>query len=213
VFYRERQVASGQNSVRELPLLEGERIEEQYVPDDGLVPETPHKGQLLVLTNKRVISFVQRDGTKEVFLAPLEELKGVSVKANSRGLRDLFQGFSLILVGVLSYLVLGYFWEQVAVAAVLGAAIVLVGILFLAKYLFGEEEEGSITFQGGNWELCFPYKNDRASADVYKLINRFFGLKQDASNSRHPSLDPRPEPRPPAPPFSIPPTDSPFDVW
>ena len=192
--YRQIHVPAQQSFVRELPLLDGEKVEEQFVPENGLVPDTPLKGELLVLTNQRVLSFVHSDGHRETFLASLEELKGVSVKASTRGFKDIFQGLTLMLMGILSYFILGYILDGVSIASALGAAIVFVGILFLAKYFFWEEE-GSITFQGGNWELSFPYKSDRASIDVFKLIDRFFQLKV-TNNALHPSSAEEPRFRP-----------------
>ena len=186
VHYRDRQGASVQNSVRELSLLDGEKIEQLFVPENGLVSDTPWKGQLLVLTNQRLISFVQSDGHQETLLAPLDELKGVSVKANARGSRDLLQGFALMIIGIVSYLVLGYVLEGVAIALALGAAIVVVGLLFMIKYLFWEEE-GSITFQAGDWEVNFPYRTNLASSDVYNLVDRFFQLKLSAKAGHHPT--------------------------
>ena len=188
MLYGERQGVRGQSSVRELPLLEGERVEEQFVPYDGLVSDTPIKGQLLALTNLRVISFVQNDGNKELFLAPLEELKGVSVKANTRGLRNFSQGLILIIIGILSYFIIGYILDGVTIALALGTAIVFVGILFVSRYFFWEEE-GSITFQGGSWELAFPYRSSRAGADVYKLVDRFFQLKLHTTNTHDPARE------------------------
>ena len=200
VFQRATKVALGQSSIRELPLLEGERIEERFVPDDGLVPDTPLKGQLLVLTNKRVISFVQSDGQRESVLAPLEELRGVALKSNTRGFKDLSWGLTLVLAGIMGYLIVGYILENVLIAAGLGVAAAFTGVLFVTRYFFWEEE-GSITFQGGSWELSFPYKNNRASADVYRLVDRFFQLKL-RTNTHQPSLDGEEEANPPVPPFS-----------
>ena len=180
--FGQRQLATGQISVRQLPLLGGERIEEKFVPEDGLVVDTPGKGHLLVLTNQRVISFVQSDGHNETFLAPLEELRGVSVRANTRGMKHVSQGLILIFLGILAYFVIGYILDGITIAAALGSAIIFVGALFIARYFFWEDE-GSITFQGGNLELSFPYKSNIASADVYKLINRFFQLKLHTTNS------------------------------
>ena len=209
--YRPRPVAKGDSSVRELPLLDGETIEERFVPDGGLVSETPWEGQVLVLTNQRIISFVHNNGNQETFLSPLAELKGVSVKSNTRGFRDLLQGLGLILIGILAYIILGYILDGVAIALALGAAIVFVGVLFLAKHLFWEEE-GTITFQGGSWELCFSYRNNRASADVYKLVHRFFQLKLD-SNSHDAPLESEFQFNRDRPPFSRPPPlDSSYDV-
>ena len=208
-----------QGSVRGLPLLEGEQVEERFVPYDGLVADTPWKGPLLVLTNKRVVSFDQSNGQKETLVAPLEELRGVSVKADTRGLKDLMRGLILMPVGVFGYLVLGYIMDSVPIGLALGAAIVFVGLFFIARHLLWEEE-GSITFEGGRWEhsfpnrdskagtyvykweLSFPYKSNMASGMVYSLVNRFFQLKRDSS-SPHPPEEKAPEQgasEPPSPP-------------
>jgi len=204
------QARPSQSSVRELTLLEGEILREQFVSDSGLVSHTPPKGSLLVLTNRRLISFVMADGHKETFLAPLEELKGVTVKAYTRGVRDLVQGLFFILIGIVAYVVLGYVLDGVGVALALGFALMFVGVLFLAKYLFWEEE-GSIVFQGGSQELSFPYKNNRASADVYKLVDVFFQLKQN-TNSHQPPLAGAADTDPFAPPLSEPRSDSPYSI-
>ena len=169
--------------MRDLPLLEGEHLEERFIPYDGLVQDSPRKGELLVLTNLRVISFNQSNGHKETLLAPLEELKGITVRANTRGLKAMSQGLILLIAGVLAYFIVGYILENVAIAAALGAAIIFVGVLFIARYFFWEEE-GTITFQGGSWDLSFPYKSNMASACVYTLVNRFFQLKLDNNTHR-----------------------------
>ena len=214
MVYQPRQLDTAQDPVRELPLLEGERVEERFVPYDGLVPETPWKGDLLVLTNRRVISFVESDGHKETSLAPLDELKGVSVKANAKGLKNLSQGLILILAGIVAYFILGYYLldkvdNGITIAAALGAAIVFVGVLFFARYFFWEQE-GTISFQGGSWELRFPYKSNMASACVYKLVNRFFQLKLNTDN--HPAAPSEPS-RDYAPqPLLSPPSDSTYDI-
>ena len=184
---QERLVSPIQQSIRELRLLDGERIEEQFVPESGTVHETPLKGSLLVLTNRRVISFVDSDGRQEAFLAPLEELKGVSVKADTRGFKDMSWGLVLIAVGILSYLVVGYIQGGPAPFAVgIGLAVALVGIVLIARY-FVWEEGGSLTFQGGSWEWSFPYKSSMASVDVYYLVNRFFQIKLGANSHTPPS--------------------------
>ncbi len=163
-------------AIRELRLFSGERIEDRFVPDTGSVPAIPTTGPLLVLTSHRIISFSEDDGDKHTSVAAVAELEGVSVKANTRGFRDLFQGLFLVVVGILTYIILGYILDGVTVALALGAAIAFVGILFMGKYLFWEEE-GSVTFLAGAWETSVPYKNDRAIADLYRLIDRCFQLK------------------------------------
>ena len=157
-------------------------MEERFIPYDGLVPVTPHKGELLVLTNHRVISFIQSNGHKETFIAPLDEMKGVSVKTRTRGLQNLSQGLIMTIVGILTYFIIGYTLDSVTIGLALGSAIIFVGVLFIARHFFWEEEEGVITFQGGSRELSFPYKGNMAGACVYNLVNRFFQLKLDTNN-------------------------------
>ena len=182
-------------------------MEERFIPQDGLVPNTPRKGELLVLTNHRVITFIQSNGHKQAFFAPLEEMKGVSVKANTRDMKNLSQGLIMIIVGILAYFLIGYALNSVTIASVLGGAIAFVGVLFVARYFFWEEEEdGTITFQGGSWELSFPYKSRKASASVYNLVDRFFQLKLGINSRTTPQssawegpLDGQPYEAPPAP--------------
>lgn len=207
MFHRADAIGTGPSSVRDLPLLEGERMEERFVPYDGLVPEDPQKGELLVLTNKRVISFLSSNGGRETQLAPLKELNGVSVKGTNRGLKNLSYGLILVVAGVLTYFIVGYKLDGVAVAAALGAAIIFVGALFIARYFFWEEE-GIISFQGSSWELSFPYRSNMASACVYSLVNRFFQLKLNGTNHRPPpgagpSIESDDSP-PPSPPSQFP---------
>ena len=201
MLYGNRSPSAGPQSIRELPLLEGEAVEVRYVPYDGLVPDTPDKGHLLILTNQRVISFLQSDGTKETNLVPLEELNGVSVKTLSSGLRHLSQGLVTIVIGIVIYFIVGYTLDSQAIGAAVGGTLWFVGFLFIARYFFWEEE-GSVTFQGGRLELTFPYKSTRASADIYNLVNRFFQLK--SGNHSYPGLtlraQPRDRPDPPTPP-------------
>ena len=208
MLYRQRRVAEGHSTLREVSLLDGERVEEQFVPENGLVSDSSGKHQLLVLTNQRVISFVNSDGHRETCLAPLKELIWVSVRANKRGFRDLIQGVALVLLGILAYFILGYVLNGITVASALGAAIVFVGMLFIARHLFWEEE-GHIAFRGGGWEVSFPYKNIRAGADAYKLIDRFFELKMNINTYRSRLRD-ETGVDPPAPPFSPPPVDPPY---
>ncbi len=183
-------------ALRDLRLLEGERIEDRFVADTGSVPETPASGPVLVLTSHRIISFNDTDGAKGVSAAAIAELQGVSVKANTRGLRDLVQGLLLLLGGVLSYIVLGYILDGITVALALGAAIAFVGVLFIGKYLIWEED-GSVTFIAGDWQTSFTYQNGQASSDLYRLIDRCFQLKLDTGEpapAHQPETDPEEAP-------------------
>ena len=164
------------NYIRELPLLPQEQVVQIFVPTEGLVRQLSSEGELLALTSRRVIAFTQEDGKGQALMAPLEEIAGVSVKTASRSSKTVYQGVSLILVGIMLYLVLGYASEQAVVAAFLGGAVAFLGILLISRYL-AWEQGGLITFQAGTWELSFPYSSSKASSQVYQVAHRFFQLK------------------------------------
>ena len=184
-------------------------MEERFIPYHGLVSDTPRKGELLVLTNHRVISFIQSNGHKETFFAPLAEMKGISVRANTRGLKSLSQGLIMMILGVLAYLIIGYVLDSVTIGLALGATIILVGGLFIVRHFFWEEE-GVIIFQGGSRELSFPYKSNIAGGCVYNLVNRFFQLKQHTKDRADHQASAEDGPRDNQP-YEAPPTPAPED--
>ena len=175
---------SKKGGIRQVELLHRERIDQNFVPDDGLVDAPSSKGSLLVLTSQRLVAFRQQDDQTGTTMVPLDEIKWVSVRSQQRSLKTLFQGLALGLIGVLAYPLIGLFIIESGsplIPGVLAAIIVVVGVLIMSRYFFGEEE-GTISFmalkENGGLELNFPYTGSAASRDSYKVVNRFFQLKQ-----------------------------------
>ncbi|MEE8465663.1 MAG: hypothetical protein V3S68_04245, partial [Dehalococcoidia bacterium] len=52
-------------TIRKVDLLSGETVTHTFCPEEGLVATPPDRGQMLVLTNQRVMSFGNKDGTRE----------------------------------------------------------------------------------------------------------------------------------------------------
>ena len=196
-FWRDAEPAPAEDgSVRGLPLMDGERVQERFAANAGLVGGSPKKGPLLLITNLRVISFLRGGNVKETYLAPIDELKTVIVKGKSRGVRNLIQGILLILAGILAYFIIGYIrsstWSEVSIASIVGLIIIVFGASYLARHLLWQPE-GEIVFQGGTWEkpsqnnrgsvesyqwqMSFPYRSEKANDEVYTLVNRFFEIR------------------------------------
>ena len=196
-FGRDEEPAStGDRSVRGLPLMAGEQVQERFASNHGLVSGAPKKGPLLLITNLRVISFLRGEDVKETYLAPIDELKTVFVKGKSRGVRNLIQGILFVLAGILAYFIIGYIrestWSEISIASVVGLIVVVFGASYLTRHLLWEPE-GEIVFQGGTWEkpsannrgpvesyqwqMSFPYRSDKANDEVYTLVNRFFEIR------------------------------------
>ena len=159
-----------------MPLLAGEEVVQLFAPNKGVVDRLPEEGELLVLTNERLITFTQEDGKDETRMSPLEKIDGVSLKGSKRNPKPLYQGIILIIVGILVYLVLGTFSTGVAEAAILGGAIAFLGVLLAGRYI-AWEQKGEVTFQAGMLDLTFPYHSNTAAAQIYQVTHRYFQLK------------------------------------
>jgi len=166
----------GTGYLRAVPLLPGEVLEGGFSPRAGLVSEVPEKGPFLALTSRRVICFTQEGWRGGILLASLGEIKGVSLRSQARNPRTLWHGLLFFVAGVLAYFFLGLLLEGLAVALAVGGVIVLLGIVLILRYALWEEE-GSIAFQAGSWELVFPYRGEKAASEVFELVNLFFELK------------------------------------
>ena len=46
----------------------------------------------------------------------------------------------------------------------------------VARYYFATED-GSVTFQGSNWNFAFPYRGKRAGQDLEQVINSVFAAR------------------------------------
>ena len=183
-------------TVRGLPLMEGEQVQERFASNQGIVGGFPKNGPLLLITNLRVISFLRGGDVKDTYLAPISELRSVAVKGKPRGVRNLIQGILFVLLGILAYFIIGYIrestWSEISIASVVGVIIIVFGASYLARHLLWEPE-GEIVFQGGTWErsspdnrggvesyrwqVSFPYRSDKANDEVYTLVNRFFEIR------------------------------------
>ena len=187
--------------VRDVALLKGERVGHIFRPDTGMTDEPPGAGQLLVTTNQRIMAFSIDDGGRETFMVPVEELRGVSVKTGSRTSTALIQGIMLIAGGLFIYLVAAYWltgrFEGPTIPLIrmdTGAFMVfvaaLMGAFFIGRHYFAKEE-GSVTFQGGNWAFSFPYKGKVPGYEIYQLINTVFADRRSGLDAgSHPGVTP-----------------------
>ena len=170
--------------IRDVALLPMERVSHVFCPETGLTGEPQGTGQMLVTTNQRIMAFSINEGGRETFMVPIEELKGVSVKSGSRTPTDLVQGILLIAGALFVYLIVAYWFAgkfqvptipliRMDAGAFVIFVIALMGAFFIGRHYFAREE-GSVTFQGGNWAFSFPYKGEEPGAQIYQVINTVF---------------------------------------
>jgi hypothetical protein len=171
--------------IRGVDLLPEEEITHAFSPEEGMVDEPWRRGQLLITTNQRIISFSREGGGMATFLVPVEEVKGVIVKAsNVNSTRSLIQWALLIAACLLAYLALAY-WitgrinDPIVPGINMGLApiLVLLGIILIGglivKHYF-TQGDGLVTFQGSSWSFTFPFAAAKSSEDIYRLVNTTF---------------------------------------
>ena len=181
--------------IRNVALLPGEWVNHVFCPDRGLVPEPPGAGQALVATNRRILAFNLGEQKSDTFIAPLDDLRGVSLNPGRRNPGSVLQGTLLILGAMFIYLVLAYWLTgtfegpnvpfinmDLGALAVLAAAVF--GAVFIGRQYF-TRQWGAVTFHGANWSFTFPFLGGDPGHEIYQVINSVFltrqaGLSQSA---------------------------------
>ena len=54
--------------------------------------------------------------------------------------------------------------------------IVVIGVGMVAWHYFASED-GSVTFQGSNWNFDFPYSGKQAGRDLQQVVNSVFAVR------------------------------------
>ena len=175
-------------SVRQISLLPGESISHTFSPENGLIPEPVDQGRMLVLTDRRVMTFGQKDGIRETVLMPLEEVKAVQVNAGHRSKGTLFQGGLMIIAAVVFYVLLAYWLTgridgptvpviRMDLVAFVVFLAILTGVTLLAQMYFAKPG-GAVTFQGDGVKFTFPFRGETAEGEIYVLVNAAFAARQ-----------------------------------
>ena len=175
--------------VRGVALLDGERINHLFHPDEGLTPDPPASGRILVATNQRLLAFSLDEEQGDTFIVPLEDLGGVVLKSAARSPAALFQGFLFIIGAIVIYLVLAYWLTsphrfQVDVPVInmgAGPLVVLAAALFGAYHIghhYFAREAGAVTFQGTSWTFSFPYLGEVPGEQIYEVVNAVFASRK-----------------------------------
>lgn len=178
---------TGTTHVRNVALLNGETIGYIFSPQTGLTQAPPANGQLLVTTNQRVLAFCRNEGRNETYMAPISDLQGVAVKARSRSAGSIAQGLLFGLGAMLLYLAVAYWitgWVEgpsipvinMDVVPFLVLLIALTGVGVVVKHYFASED-GSVTFQGSNWNFAFPYRGQRAGQELQQVVDSVFDTR------------------------------------
>ena len=173
--------------VRSIALLPGETIDHIFSPESGLTQHPSDNGQLLITTKQPVLAFCRIERRNETYMATISDLQGVTVKARTRSTASIAQGSLLGLAGILLYLAVAYWITgrvegptipiiNMDVVPFLALIIVLAAVVAVVWHYFATED-GSVTFQGSNWNFVFPYKGKRAGEELQQVVNTVFATR------------------------------------
>ncbi len=175
------------HKIRQVSLLPGESPTHIFSGDEGLIAELPGTGQLLVLTNQRLIAFCNVGDKQETYLVPMNEVKHVVVKAGSRSASMLLQGSLLAAAGIFIYLVLGYWLTNqiegptipvlhMDVAPFIALIVVLTGLAMIVQVYF-TKPDGTVTVQGDGLQFVLPFHGDDAQRQIFEMVNSAFAAR------------------------------------
>lgn len=170
--------------MRGVALLPGETIDHVFSPELGLTQDPAADGQLLVVTNQRVVGFCRNEGRDETFLFPVAELQGVAVKGRSRNVASIIQGVLLAAGGIFLYGAVAYWLTgrfdgpsvpliNIDIGPLLFLVFMLASGVIMGKHYF-TKTDGLVTFQGNNWSFSFPYRGEKAGQEIYQVVNSVF---------------------------------------
>ena len=178
--------SSEARKIRGVSLLSNEDSVSMLTREEGIVEDIPEDGSLLVLANKRLLSFSVENNREETVITTLENVHAAETTIAYRNNRPLIQGLGLIILGIVAYFVVGLFIVKngVFVPSVVGIVIGLFGLYQILRYFFWEEE-AAVTFQAwgngqseGHWRLAFECYGESARQSQ-RLVDAFFNIKMD----------------------------------
>ena len=167
---------SERRSIQGIDLLEGEEITLTLDGREGLEREPSPHGDLLLLTNRRIVRLA-KESTRERFgVAYLEDIDSVEITTPSRSSGSLVTGGLLVLAGILAGILVNAFGFHLLIALATAGALGGLGILSSSKY-FIPDETATLLFHIGASEMALPLRSRRALDDAYFLVNHLFMLR------------------------------------
>lgn len=182
--------------IRGVPLLPEEKVARVLSLEEGLLPEPPAEGRLLVATNRRILYFTHRQGYDETSLLPVEELRGVTLSAAKRGSLSWLRGLALGLGAAVFYLVVSYWLvaripsPTIPVVNMDAVPLALLGLLLIGAWFLSSRyirpPGGTVTFHGGNWTLPVGYRKPERIPDLQAWLNILFRCRAAQQESLRP---------------------------
>ena len=156
--------------MEQIDLLDKERIVSIFSSRHGFIKEYNPEDSNLIITNIRILLLTQKQGLSSIQTAPLDQISAVSIHSSERNNKHLYQGVSLILLGVFAFILLGSVTSGGVPALLLGTAICLLGTIFIWQYL-SWVPVGEIQFLINGHSLVFPYASNQAREQSNTLLN------------------------------------------
>ena len=154
----------------------------------------PRSGQVLILTNQRLIAFRGVEGFRDTHIANSSEIAQCSVRTGQRNWGAIMQGAMIMVGGAFLYLIVGYWLAgqvsgpnipvlNIDVAPLIALLIVLAGVFVLASNYF-TRPAGAVIFHGEGMEIAFPFRSSLDVQQVYDLVDLAHSSRRRAKPHR-----------------------------
>ena len=167
---------SERRSIQGIDLLEGEEITLTLDGREGLDREPSPRGDLLLLTNRRIMRLAKESSRERFGIAYLEDIDSIEITTPSKNSGSLVTGGLLVLAGILAGILVNAFGFHPLIALATAGALGGLGILSSSKY-FIPDETATLLFRIGASEMALPLRSQRALHDAYFLVNHLFMLR------------------------------------
>lgn len=167
------------NEERRVEFLDDEEVWLSLHERYGLVDFVPDIDDYVVLTNKRLIAFVNDGDRSRKIMTTLQNVDMVQVASLSKNTKSLINGILLALGSfVVVWLSMAFNFEGILPWAI-GGIMVVLGIVTASTY-FVSEGSAEITFNSHTGNISIPLRTSQAVRDASSLSHRFFQAKSGA---------------------------------
>ena len=159
-----------------IELLDGEEVWLSLHERYGLVGFVPDHDDCVVLTNKRLIAFLNDGDRTCKIMTTLQNVDMVQVACLSKNTKSLINGILLALGSfVVVWLAMAFNFEGI-LPWLIGGIMVVLGIVIASTY-FVSEGSAEITFNSHTGNMSIPLRTSHAVRDASSLSHGFFQAK------------------------------------
>ena len=160
----------------DVAMMDGESVDCALNLRDGLVENPSEGGDLILLTDRRVIHLSANGKDRKVVYVPLQEVSAAEVATESSGFGGYIWGGLAFVIAALIWRV----WDNPFWSVAAAVGLVLMGVYLILDQVYSPQGVRAV-FRAGTSEIKCDVGSANASKDLHTFVNRLFQLKGDGT--------------------------------